>query len=134
MDKERFLKLMMMTTSDADGEALNALRMANAMLKAEKKTWDDVLTQETVVNINLRQRTPTHYTQQKEEDWVAPHLRDKVMIDTMFRAIYAQPRTDNEEFWQFMDSVHHQWGQRERLTPGQYQAIRKCYNRVLRRA
>jgi hypothetical protein len=31
---------MMMTTSDRDGEALNAIRLANRMLKEAGKTWE----------------------------------------------------------------------------------------------
>jgi Protein of unknown function (DUF2786) len=43
MDKERLTKLMRMTTSPNDGEALNALRKANELLKAAKMDWQQVL-------------------------------------------------------------------------------------------
>lgn len=42
MDVEKFTKLMKMTTSSHDGEALNALRMANAMLSRHKLDWSDI--------------------------------------------------------------------------------------------
>ena len=41
---ETFVKLMMMTTSDHDREALTALRKANALLKAEGKNWEELIT------------------------------------------------------------------------------------------
>jgi hypothetical protein len=31
------------------------------------------------------------------------------MIDLMFRAIYAQPRTGSEDFWRWVDDVHNWW-------------------------
>lgn len=40
---DRLRKLMGMTTSEHDGEALNALRMANAILAKAKLTWADML-------------------------------------------------------------------------------------------
>ena len=40
---ERFIKLMLMTTSVHDGEALNAIRMANRELAAMKLSWRDYL-------------------------------------------------------------------------------------------
>ena len=43
MDLERFEKLLNMTASRHDGEALTALRMANSMLKASGKTWQQLL-------------------------------------------------------------------------------------------
>jgi hypothetical protein len=132
VDKVRLVKLLGMTSSEHDGEALNAMRMANDLVKAAGKTWEDVLTTENVVNITLQRRQPAPF--KAEEDWSPPHLTDKVLIDAMFRAIYAQPRSDNEEFWQWVDSVHQQWLDRKRLTPGQYQAVRRCYSRVIRRA
>lgn len=40
MDVDRFTKLMMLTTSDSDGEAVNALRVANKMLRAGGLNWE----------------------------------------------------------------------------------------------
>lgn len=41
--KDKLIKFMMLTQSENDGEALNAMRMANKILKKENKTWVDVL-------------------------------------------------------------------------------------------
>ncbi len=43
MDKDRLTKLLMMTTSPNDGEALNAIRMANEILVTAKVTWAELL-------------------------------------------------------------------------------------------
>lgn len=43
MDVDKFTKLMKMTTSPHDGEALTAIRMANAMLSKHKLSWDDAI-------------------------------------------------------------------------------------------
>ena len=133
IDRTRLTKLLAMTTSDNDGEALNAMRKANAYIASWEMTWEDVLArpQATVINIGLQRAPPaTNPYRGEDQDWDPPHLRDKVVIDTMFRAIYAQPRTDNEEFWTFLDSVHQYWKDKQRLTPKQFQAIRNCYQRV----
>lgn len=38
-----FIKLMMMTTSENDGEALNALRKANKILATSNMSWEQLL-------------------------------------------------------------------------------------------
>jgi hypothetical protein len=43
LDIRRLTQIMGMTDSAGDGEALNAVRLANKMLKAEGKTWADVI-------------------------------------------------------------------------------------------
>lgn len=130
LDREKLTKLLAMTTSTNDHEALAALRLANAMLTREKLSWEQALAApERTVTVTVS-RQPEPY--KAEENWSSPHLSDKVMIDLMFRAIYAQPRSGNEEFWQFMDSIHQRWQQFGSLSPGQYQALRNCYRRAVR--
>lgn len=122
--------MLALTTSSNDSEALAAIRKANDIVKGENLLWSDVLAQQqgTAINISLRP------ARENPQDWMAPHLKDKVVIDLMFRAIFAQPRTSNEEFWQFMDSVHNQWQANGSLTPAQYTAIRRCYSRAIKAA
>jgi hypothetical protein len=48
LDLERLRKLLGMTGSSQDGEALNAMRMANKMLVENKLTWADVIPNRTV--------------------------------------------------------------------------------------
>lgn len=132
LDRERLIKIMGLTTSSSDGEALSALRKANEIIAGEKLTWAEVLApQGSVVSITLS-RTPPQSAYKGGDEWSPPHLKDKVTIDLMFRAIFAMPRTDNEEFWQWADSVHQWYLDKHSLTPGQYEAVRKCYGRAIR--
>ncbi len=43
MDKDRLIKLLNLTSSDNDNEAISALRKANAMLKEGNLTWGDLI-------------------------------------------------------------------------------------------
>lgn len=43
IDLAQLVKILNLTQSDSDGEALNALRMANSKLKAADLTWQDIL-------------------------------------------------------------------------------------------
>lgn len=132
LDRERLIKIMGLTTSSSDGEALSALRKANEIIAGEKLTWAEVLAQQgSVINISLA-RTPPQSAYKGGDEWAPPHLHDKVTIDLMFRAIFAQPRGANEEFWQWVDSVHQWYLDHHSLTSAQYEAIRKCYGRALR--
>lgn len=42
-DSDRFLKILRLTTSDNDNEALQAVRTANLMLISNDLVWDDVV-------------------------------------------------------------------------------------------
>ena len=42
-DRERFVKLLGLTESSNDGEALAALRKCNAMLRQQHLTWEDIV-------------------------------------------------------------------------------------------
>lgn len=129
LDRDKLAKMLAMTTSDKDGEALSAIRMVNAMLTKEKVTWGEVLAQAPpAVRISISREA----YEGDGEAWVPPHLKDKVLIDTMFRTLYSQPRTGNEDFWRWVDDVHQKFGQYGCLTQGQYTALRRCYQRATR--
>lgn len=44
MNIEKIVKLLNLTTSDSDGEALNAIRLANSILRKANRTWSDLIT------------------------------------------------------------------------------------------
>lgn len=52
MNIEKFKKLLALTTSDSDNEALNAVRQANRLLKENNLTWDELF---SIQNLNLKQ-------------------------------------------------------------------------------
>lgn len=139
LDRTRLAKLLALTGSDNDAEALAAVRKANEMVRGHNMTWAEVVTVDTqpLINIMVQRRSGMGMAQPasgkvdgEDKDWLPPHLNDASIIDPMFRAIFAQPRTGSEEFWQFMDSVHNSWQQKGSLTSGQYNALRRCYNRT----
>lgn len=43
LDKGRLIKLLNLTASDTDGEALGAIRRANAALRKAKTSWEEVV-------------------------------------------------------------------------------------------
>lgn len=137
LNRERLAKLLALTQKDNEHEIVGAIRKCNQMLAEADMTWEQVLAPARGITVTVT-RTPAHrYGFQTEaappsEDWVAPHLKDEVMISMMFRAVYAAPRSSNEEFWQFMDNIHHHWQQQKQLTVGQYRALRNVYQRTLK--
>jgi hypothetical protein len=130
LDKAKLAKIMAMTTSDKEPEVLAAISLANALLKRENLTWGDVFND---VPQGMRITIQRNATRQDEDlsPSNAPHLRDKVTIDLMFRTIYQQPRSDNEGYWQWLDNVHEKWMRYGRLTQGQYNGVRNSYQRVV---
>ena len=140
LDRDRLAKVLAMTTSDKDGEVLAAVGLANAMLSKAGLSWTDVLASQNVVNITISTHKPgpgafglkpEDYT--PSEDWIAPHLRDRVVIETMFRAINAnRPANPESEFWIWVDNVYAHWQQHGSVTAGQFQALRRCHLRAAR--
>lgn len=133
LDRERLAKILALTTSEHDGEALSAIRKANEIIKGEKLTWDEVLVQVTGTVINIRaSRYPANGDQyEPTESWTPPHLTDAPVIEMMFRTIYSTP-IDGTEFGKFIGGVYAWWQKNKVLTPKQYQAVRTAYNRASR--
>jgi hypothetical protein len=121
----QFAKLMMMTTSDNDQEALTAIRKANRILKMAQVTWDDMLKalyasaappprpEPEWQNVNATEQRATgkkRYTNEKE-------------INSFFDRIFA--RDMSGDFEEFAMSVHLWWKDKGFLTERQYNAIKK---------
>lgn len=135
MDKVKLTKLLGMTRSSSDGEALNAMRMANALIEAAGSTWEEVLKDADPARVVTVTVTRHGFQQdlKPDETWIAPHLKDKVIIDLMFRAVYATDVSAwPNDFRKFMTSIHERWHKYGNLTQGQYNALKNCYNRVKR--
>jgi len=137
MDRDKLAKLLAMTTSDNDGEALNAVRMANKMVRDAGITWQDVLREPGVREMHVTISPGQSWSMQAgaapQHDWggIAPHLKDKVIIDTMFRGIFAQPRVGFEGFWETMDNIKSHFDRHGSLTAGQYRAVQNSYRRAM---
>ena len=67
-DFKVFLKLMNLTTSSFDHEALSAIRMANAVLARTNQTWDDLLHGKVVMIAAQDQDLPS-----AEAKWHSPY-------------------------------------------------------------
>jgi hypothetical protein len=121
----QFTKLMMMTTSDNDQEALIAIRKANRILKMAQVTWEDML---------KALAAPARPPPRPEPDWQnvnpasATHIKSKKFsnekeIDGYFDRIFA--RDMSGDFGEFVISVHIWWKDKGFLTERQYNAIKK---------
>lgn len=127
MNTELLLKLMRMTTSDSDGEALVAIRKANAMLAAEKKDWSDVLGgSNKSPPIPSNWRTPP--SKRPAPTYRASGVSVDVMLDVLLKTV---PR--RHSFYDYVKSVHSRHTLYGSITQKQYEVIDKAYMREMRK-
>ena len=69
---DTIIKLMGMTTSSHDGEALNAMRMANAQLKKWNWTWREILTAKIKIMPDPFANIPSPTTGQSGTGYMRP--------------------------------------------------------------
>lgn len=123
----RLIQLMMLTTSDSDGEALVALRKANAMLAEQNMNWEELLrakvkfarTEAGADAAGGRERGTrdrSDRTQRASDD----------EINEWFEVLLREVHPD-APFREFVESVHSFYEQRGYLTPKQESAIRRAY-------
>lgn len=106
---EKFVKLMMLTQSDSDGEALNALRRANKLLKEAGQSWQEF------IEGTRTARTWSEYADPE------PDLE----LETMLRVCVANVHGAAREF---ILSLETQYKLRGDLSPKQRLALRKFYH------
>lgn len=110
MDKSKIVKLLSLTQSDNDSEALTAIRMANKILKSNEITWDKFMGQE-----------PPSY--QTHNTWGAYHgVSEKIDYILNNSPVWFDPS--------FIRSLHVQLKLRGRLSPKQIQALDKIYSKL----
>lgn len=115
-DFELLKKVMGMTGSDQDGEALSAVRTANKILKSHKKNWEDVFNSKIFVVQPPRPVEP----KTKRGD---PEL-EKAFIDLLFRI------NKTSTFYKFVQNMQKVWLERGSLTPRQRNSIVSNANKV----
>src|SRR5262245_5565498 len=124
---EIFIKLMMMATSDNDGEALTALRKANAKLAAINRNWEELLRGKVAISDfpdappmggDLKTSRGVKYTDP--------------FISTMFDDI-LQSLSPNNSFKDFVTDVNRFWEEKGFLTERQYTTIKKSWDNTQRR-
>ena len=129
------IKLLMMTTSPHDGEALNAMRKANAILAAANVNWSEFLsavsTAQRAADNEFRKppsqrRSNTPDTRNAFSDvgkGTATKYDDAKEIDPMFEAAFSNA---SGGFMSFLESVHEWWTEKGFLTEKQYFAIKRA--------
>ena len=122
-DYKMFLKLMSLTTSSFDGEALNAIRMANAVLARTNqnvggppkgKDRNDRAPARTPLKLLDQTSTSATTTQTKSTPTSKPYT-------TVARA--------SETFKAWINSVHEWWEQKGYLTNAQYNTLKRAAQR-----
>ncbi|PYF04984.1 hypothetical protein BJ122_102210 [Rhodopseudomonas faecalis] len=127
MDRTRLIKLMMLTTSSNDNEALSALRMANRMLADASLAWSEVLGSgrqpQRAADPPRRQPPPPPPSQRRQQaKRNDADDGDADDIEAMFEEL-----TTAEFANSFIESLHRQWKERGRLTAKQIIALRRVH-------
>jgi hypothetical protein len=123
---ELFTKLMMLSTSCHDQEALAALRKANDILAQSKVSWAELLDalsrDDAAPAPPPRRRSPEPEFTDVEPFADRKH-RNKAEIELMFTVLRDRKLGS---FQKFVDSVHGFWIRTGFLTTKQYDALRKA--------
>jgi hypothetical protein len=138
LDMKRLMQIMGMTGSDADGEALNAVRKANEMLRASNLTWTDVLRAPSSTGFGAPAfqdfRTPPSRrgtAQYGKPHRPTPRRQDEERvksddIETMLSELGAQ-RHDVSTLM-FVASLREFWEREGYLTQSQYDHVKRVYD------
>ena len=119
---DRFIKLMNMTASQSDSEALTALRRANAMLDEQNMTWEEFLRAKVKFKV---EQIPVASTSDTDKGTQRPQRHtDADEINPMFELLLA---TVHDGFRNYIESVHEWWQSKGFLTQKQYDVIRQAY-------
>lgn len=121
LDRNRFIKLMMMTTSTNDGEALAAVRKANAMLKVEKLDWNAFIKAIPTPRPPPKPSGRGFEYMRPETKFTDPKI--PAMIDSLLRDVKSG-------FRDWLLSVKSKWNDDGFLTKGQYEALVNAYERA----
>jgi len=121
---QMLIKLLRMTESQHEGEALSAMRMANSLLNKHNANWDEVMRGVVpMVDADPFKSAP------KPGAPPAVKYSDKVEIDTYFATLCSR---DLGTFKDYVDDVHKWWTEKGFLTQKQYDVIKKSAQRTRR--
>lgn len=122
-------KMLGLTASANDHEALTAIRKANSVLSKNKLTWDEVLSKTVVASYvadTVRQPT-SHRVHDVEED-------DEVDLSTEIKSAFATLRGKVKgDFANFITSLEEQFEEKGYLSPKQRRPLFEAANKVLGR-
>jgi len=113
----KLVKVLGMTGSIHDGEAVAAIRRANDMLSKEKLTWESFFSELTAGNFTIPDgRRP-------KEKPLEPTIKE--MFEVCLPKVKGPPR-------EFLQSIYRFWGENDYLTRKQESALRKFYDNIKR--
>lgn len=130
--KTILIKMLGMTGSKHDGEALVAIRKANSILAENNLSWDELLSSSNQPASRSSYATPPSKRKNAAPSWGDvnsrvrdDHHTDSDEIDKMFEAAYDNTQRGSS-FYEFIESVHTFWTERSYLTEAQYQSIKRA--------
>lgn len=119
-DFEIFIKLMMMAQSPNDGEALTALRKANAKLASINRNWEELLRGKVTTiefpDVPMGGDLKTSGGGTKHTD---------PLIDVMLEDLMREVKGG---FRDFISSINDWWEQKGFLTEKQYTSVKKAWD------
>lgn len=130
---QMLIKLLRMTESSHDGEALTAIRMANSMLNRHNANWDDVMHSKVpMVDADPFAKAPNVGPPPPRSTGApGPRHTDAQEIEQYFAVLTQR---DLGSFKDYVDDVYRWWQDKGFLSDKQYHVIRNAAQRKPRRA
>jgi hypothetical protein len=149
LNVDRFTNLMKMTTSTHDGEALNALRMANAMLKKHDLTWEDVTKTMTLpraalwagINASKAAKADGDFrtAAQRTADLKQAMQEAAARTDAFIKASrirrwfsYLHKHLEAGETREFVNSIQADWSKNRKLTADQASNLERIFRNCVK--
>lgn len=132
LDRERLIKLMMMTTSTNDAEAVAAVRKANSLLASEKTNWSDFINGVPSPRPAPPPRPPMRPAGRGTSEAAARHDRPQSRFTDkeIPRMLSSLLRDSKGGFRDFVESINDHWCNKGYLTERQYEAVVNAYERM----
>lgn len=124
-DFEKLIKFMGMTGSSADGEALNAMRLANNMLMRSNLSWEEILRGKVTVQ-NIQAAAGAQPAGSTVPKGAAKRTPD-VEVDEVIEHLQATVRPGG--FRDFVDGLAKQWEDEGWLSTKQWDALKRSFDR-----
>ena len=116
MDTQKLVKLLNLSDSSNDGEALNSIRFANSLLKKDKLTWSQLIQSVKPQSEPFKQHKQNTYSQSVDE------------IEDMLNVCLEN--VTSESGLEFIESLAEHYHKRGRLSEKQINALKKWYMNV----
>lgn len=125
----RLAKMMALTFSESDGEALNAIRAANKILIEGELTWDNVFKRLVTVEMDLYEAD-----MQDSQPPPAPHKTTQEKDGRIEEALDLVLATTQEgSFRDMIQSYHTQWEAKSFLSAKQKEVLFNAADRTRKR-